>query len=102
VKQAEEKLSEDSDNIIQLKRKGLDGPVLEGEEWLTPLNPGAEFVVRTTYYSRQIYLNFFRKVCNYRHCVLLVEEINGEEIHRYVIPEEFCKTNVLVEVLLDG
>ena len=91
--------------VVPIKRKerlALDGPVPEDKDWLTPLNPGTEFVVTSAGFGYFKCLDFYRKVCNYNKCIFLIEEYEGKEIPRYVQPELFCKHYSLVEILHNG
>ena len=98
-------LLENSDNnqseVIPI-RKNLDVPVIEEEDWLTPLAPGTEFVSTYKNYSNHTFLDFYRKICNYKHCVFLIEENHGQELARYVVASSFCKQNKLIEVLYNN
>ena len=105
MSQQELKLQENFETSKVLPiRKGLDGPVVEEEDWLTPLAPGTEFVVcpvysPSTYHLIPVFLDFYRKICSYNSCAFLIEERDDIETPRYVIPKAFCNKYKLVEIL---
>lgn len=85
-------------NVTPLRsRKALDAQVPE-DDWLTPMKSETEFLVRRRGGLDIVFLDCYRKVCNYEHTVFLMEERFGEEVPRYVLPLKFCREFELVEV----
>lgn len=89
-------LDQSEDNVTQLKRKALDGQVVDWD-WLTPMADDTQFIV--SQYADQMYLECYTKVCNFKYTVMVLEHFNDQQYNRYVWARTFCKRYTLIETI---